>query len=1661
VSPEPNTTNPYVGLRPFEQEDSLYFFGRREQTMELLEQLSQTRFLAVVGSSGCGKSSLIRAGLIPALLGGFLVEERDAWQIAVMKPGDAPLRNLAVALCQAFDKAPSDAAITELHEAIIADHIQAVLAYLSLQLGTNTNVLLLIDQFEEVFSFRGTEEEEQTVQLGLQQRRERARRRAEADDFVDLMLGLKAYTHLPVYTVLTMRTDFLGDCDLFYGLPEAMNESRYLVPRLTRQQLRQAIEGPALLSGTSLTPRLLDRLLNQLANRTDRLPVLQHALLRTWDIWQREAQAGPMDLQHYEAAGTLRHALSQHADEALRPDDLDPTAKIFKCLTDTDPYHRRVRRPARLSELAAVTGQSPQAVRAILERFHEGRRNFLVMSESADADDQRVDISHESLIRQWNKLKSWVDEERESRNQLLDLVRRGRRKLALLQDPDLQIALDWRARNHPTAAWAQRYSTNDDDFDVAMQYLEQSQQAKEKAMKRRRRRRQLISLIVMMLLLIPILYDGYQNIRYNHFSLSAKQAPSENVELHRGNPKTRDFFNVRKYIAETDYQRWQIEPSTLFNYIIINGYNHMNSELIETLKPVEKLRAYWRSGNTDRALSTIVSSLEQYPERKQDIIGVLSEFRSWETIGKLKDLLHEPALAKMHGAIIDVMALFPNTTIMEVLRSTIQDKTYPTGVHRTIVEALESISHTDFFDADMNKIIRSSLIVFLDEQSKKQSTEEEKWARLIAARALMRLGDQRGVDELISLAKDAQAPASDGQSRLGSEVLEALTGSRDEEVVKFLGPQLQPDEKKGPWIRGRLIEAAGQIGGSDVVEKLEKLTEDTSVQTRRRAVQVLGRTGTPIAIPHLIGRLNKEKASRNREEEDEQPVRRSIVEALGRLMNNSNNQKDNNEFRAYLLDDVLPEFNANFKNPMVRTTTEALGSIGNATTYNLLMGRKNKLNKTMVIDALEALDDIRAINSLHDLLKEETSNDAEIQQRIAVALGRLGDASAVTHLKRVLHTTQERLLDANTGKMRLSVVGALGRLGHKDALEPLHKMVEQQGVDRQDIIYLGALEALGRLGDAQVLDELSAWLQQGDSLMRRGNLEAMVGASAANWIARRLLSESGEEGYVRQAAVEVLGAFESIRPLDLLLARLSDGSILVQRGAARVLGRLGGGDIRAVDLLIAHLGDGDSGVRHNAAEALGQLGNPKAVAPLIALLQDSQGDVRQAAAEALGRLGHDRALLPLLSGFKGGQKHRKDGVEDARRAALLAYAKIGRTSDLEHTTGELWAVFNDTSEHKRIRLAAAVALLEIQPLTPPDAEIMKLLEEGYADGAQSISNRRELSAMLGEFPSEPGRHILLQLLKDTNLSVRENAIKSLGQSKAQDVLPTLHQYLEDENFRLQRAAAEALAAIASAASIDALVASLNGSDNVSIPTRLACLKALYNIATNPETGSDGRERIIDEMLQAVKKDEAILGMRTYKLFGDLRARQALDYLQKSLDEEVVCQHAWRSKRDAPEQQAQREQDNLKCTRFTPPLAFELAYTIARIDPNQSGLRLLDHDRADVRHGAWQGLGRVGSVALIDELHRKLKTSNQSWFQKLWGSAHPFFRHAAYQAIDHMLLRLEAEGDAQDLERLKSLVSGPVDTLCQPQESLEGQGICRRVQWTIAQLEAQHARRDAY
>ena len=299
-----DNTNPYVGLRPYDVDESILFFGRNEQTFELLQRLHQHHFVAVVGSSGCGKSSLLRAGLIPALKAGYLVDDSDHWFIAIMKPGQSPLYNLAEAILLLINPATDAVTVAAIVQKIKEEGADALLNIIApLRKEHNANFFLLVDQFEELFRFAMDQKD--------------VAKKDEAIDFVNIMLELSQQSSIPFYVVLTMRSDFIGDCDQFYGLPEAMNKSQYLVPRLNRMELKTVIEGPAKLYGGKINPALTSLLLNELGKVKDELPLLQHALMRIWEYEMNVNKSGELDLEDYESIGGIEKALSNHADEAL------------------------------------------------------------------------------------------------------------------------------------------------------------------------------------------------------------------------------------------------------------------------------------------------------------------------------------------------------------------------------------------------------------------------------------------------------------------------------------------------------------------------------------------------------------------------------------------------------------------------------------------------------------------------------------------------------------------------------------------------------------------------------------------------------------------------------------------------------------------------------------------------------------------------------------------------------------------------------------------------------------------------------------------------------------------------------------------------------------------------------------------------------------------------------------------------------------------------------------------------------------------------------------------------------------------------------------------------------------------------------------------------
>jgi hypothetical protein len=227
-------------LRPFRDDEEHLFFGRESQVDTMIDKLARTRFLAVVGTSGSGKSSLVNSGLRPALHRGLMAKAGTSWRIAQFRPGSNPVRAMARALANKGvlfgDYRSEGVSLAEIIEATLnLSKLGLADIYEQTQPGEGVNLLVVVDQFEELFRYRKVKAASAN---GEQYRSE------EAAAFVNLLLGARAQTSVPIYLVLTMRSDFLGDCAQFPGLAEAINEGQYLVPRLTRDERKAAITGP-------------------------------------------------------------------------------------------------------------------------------------------------------------------------------------------------------------------------------------------------------------------------------------------------------------------------------------------------------------------------------------------------------------------------------------------------------------------------------------------------------------------------------------------------------------------------------------------------------------------------------------------------------------------------------------------------------------------------------------------------------------------------------------------------------------------------------------------------------------------------------------------------------------------------------------------------------------------------------------------------------------------------------------------------------------------------------------------------------------------------------------------------------------------------------------------------------------------------------------------------------------------------------------------------------------------------------------------------------------------------------------------------------------------------------------------------------------------------
>ncbi|MGM9488120.1 NACHT and WD repeat domain-containing protein [Ideonella sp. YS5] len=573
--------SPFPGLRPFSQKEADRFFGRRQHVAELAAMLHQVRFIAVSGTSGCGKSSLVRAGLLDALQKSSAEPGAAVkWRTALLRPGGRPSYRLAQALVDVlWPRRSEDEALT-LYGELNLGGLGLVDMVRRARLADNERLLVVVDQFEEVFRFRQLPEaktlRDTTTPLSLD----------EATAFVKLLLNAAEERDGKISVVITLRSDTLGGTEEFRGLPEAINRGLYMVPRLTRDQRKEAIVAPVQALGFQVAPSLVQRLLNDVSDSFDDLPVMQHALSRTWRQWcLASGGSRPIDLGDYEAenVGTARNALSIHADEAyheLEDKGLGRVVeKVFRALTERSGQARGLRRPLPFDTLCQVVGGAAEDVAEVVNRYRCSDTAFLTPSSKVDLKTNPViDISHESLMRQWRRLIDWANAEHGARTLLLRLCDAADRGAELWRGRELEEALEWEQRTKPSAAWVGlclRLSDGTAVWQSAREFLDNSKAAAQRS----RRERQvlkgtLIGLtgLTILVLLVALLTEMRSAVRVqadgliSRAELAVGTEPARAArlarrawELDRDSPKVEQILRRSVVALETAHLKKEID----------------------------------------------------------------------------------------------------------------------------------------------------------------------------------------------------------------------------------------------------------------------------------------------------------------------------------------------------------------------------------------------------------------------------------------------------------------------------------------------------------------------------------------------------------------------------------------------------------------------------------------------------------------------------------------------------------------------------------------------------------------------------------------------------------------------------------------------------------------------------------------------------------------------------------------------------------------------------------------------------------------------------------------------------------------------------------------------------------------------------------------------
>ncbi|HSK89147.1 MAG TPA: tetratricopeptide repeat protein [Anaerolineales bacterium] len=395
LPPEPGDP-PFQGLQYFDEKDADRFFGREAVVAKIVGRLTTTRFLTVIGASGSGKSSVVRAGVLPALRrgerladGSLPPTDSGQWDIRILTPSAHPLDALAASLTRDSD---SLSAITALHSELVqAPTALSLIARQVLAQNNKKHLLLIIDQFEEVFTQCRQEDEQRAF-------------------IENLLHAIDPADPQPVTVLVTLRADFYSQLAFHDRLRELVSQNQEFIGAMNREELTRAILQPAALGNWKVQEGLVEVILDDLGSEPGALPLLSHALLETW----KRRRGRVLTVSGYTEAGGVRGAIAQTAETVFRqrlsPEQQPVARMIFVKLAEMGEDSLDTRRRAAFSELI-TRATDTSTIDAVLGILTDAR---LVTTGTLEPGDTRVvEVAHEALIREWPTLRDWLNQNRQ------------------------------------------------------------------------------------------------------------------------------------------------------------------------------------------------------------------------------------------------------------------------------------------------------------------------------------------------------------------------------------------------------------------------------------------------------------------------------------------------------------------------------------------------------------------------------------------------------------------------------------------------------------------------------------------------------------------------------------------------------------------------------------------------------------------------------------------------------------------------------------------------------------------------------------------------------------------------------------------------------------------------------------------------------------------------------------------------------------------------------------------------------------------------------------------------------------------------------------------------------------------------------------------------